>query len=169
MLIKGGRAVDWYHRYTIGYSDMDIWDLWTSTYWRLYNILKAIQYGRHFADDIFKCISLNENIWTSLKLSLKCVPKVPIDHIPACDIYQWRIYASFGLNELTKLQIAIKQVSSERIVSNWLDSLKWHWCISRMCILLCDVIMVIYDICRISNPQSSIGDPRILLIFGVWS
>ena len=115
MLIKGGRAVDWYHRYTIGYSGMDIWDLWTSTYWRRYNILKAIQYGRHFSDDIFKCISLNENIWISLKLSLKCVPKVPIDHIPACDIYQWRIYASFGLNELTKLQIAIKLVSSAKL------------------------------------------------------
>ena len=29
--------------------------------------------GRHFPDDIFKCISLNENVWISIKISLKFV------------------------------------------------------------------------------------------------
>ena len=51
---------------------------------------------RHFADDIFKCIFLNENVWIALKISLKFVPKVWINNIP---VY-WRIYASLGLNEL---------------------------------------------------------------------
>ena len=32
--------------------------------------------GRHFADDIFKCIFLNEKVCISLKISLKFVPKV---------------------------------------------------------------------------------------------
>ena len=45
--------------------------------------LRPRQNGRHFTDDIFKCIFLNENVWISLKLSLKFVPKVRIDVIPA--------------------------------------------------------------------------------------
>ena len=32
------------------------------------------QNGRHFADDMFKCIFLNENFWISNKISLKYVP-----------------------------------------------------------------------------------------------
>ena len=34
---------------------------------------------RHFADDIFKCIFLNENVWISLKFSLKFIPNVRIN------------------------------------------------------------------------------------------
>ena len=47
------------------------------------NTLRPRQYVRHFADDIFKCIFFNENVWISLKFSLKFVPKVPIDNITA--------------------------------------------------------------------------------------
>ena len=46
---------------------------------------------RHFADDIFKCIFLNENIWLSLKISLKFVPKIRINSISAfVQIMAWR-------------------------------------------------------------------------------
>ena len=55
------------------------------------NILRPWQNGRHFADDIFKCIFLNENAWISLKISLKCVPYVRINNIPALvQIMAWR-------------------------------------------------------------------------------
>ena len=47
------------------------------------NTLRPRQHGRHFADDTFKRIFLNENIWISIKISLKFVPKSPIDNIPA--------------------------------------------------------------------------------------
>ena len=47
------------------------------------NTLRPRQNGRHFADDIFKYIFLNENIWISIKISLKFVPKGPINNIPA--------------------------------------------------------------------------------------
>ena len=47
------------------------------------NTLRPRQNGRHFADDIFKCIFLNENVWISNKISLKFVPKGPINNIPA--------------------------------------------------------------------------------------
>ena len=33
------------------------------------------QNGRHFADDIFKCIFVNQNVWILLKVSLKFIPK----------------------------------------------------------------------------------------------
>ena len=55
------------------------------------NTLKPRQNGRHFADAIFKCIFLNENVWTSLKISLKFVPNVGINKIPALvQIMAWR-------------------------------------------------------------------------------
>ena len=36
-----------------------------------------------FADDIIKCIFLDENVLMSLKISLKYVPQVPIDNKPS--------------------------------------------------------------------------------------
>ena len=46
------------------------------------NMLRPRQNGRYFADDVFKCIFLNENVWILLKISLKFVPKIPINNIP---------------------------------------------------------------------------------------
>ena len=46
-------------------------------------ILRPRQNGRHFADDIFKCIFLNENVWIPIKISLKFVLKGRINNIPA--------------------------------------------------------------------------------------
>ena len=46
------------------------------------NSLRLRQNGRHFADDIFKCIVVNENIWIPIKISLKFVPKGSINNIP---------------------------------------------------------------------------------------
>ena len=43
------------------------------------------------ADDIFKCIFLNENLSISIQISLKFVPKGPINNIPALvQIMAWR-------------------------------------------------------------------------------
>ena len=89
------------------------------------NTLRPRQNGRHFADDIFKRIFFNENVWISIKISLKFVPKGPINKIPALfQIMAWRrpgdkplfepmmvslvyrrIYASLGLDELTHKQL----------------------------------------------------------------
>ena len=55
------------------------------------NTLRPRQDGRHFPDDIFICIFLNENEWHSIEISLKFVPKVPINNIPALvQIMAWR-------------------------------------------------------------------------------
>ena len=57
----------------------------------LLNTLRPRQDGRHFPDDIFKCIFLNGNTRMSLKKSLNFVPKVRINNIPALDqIMAWR-------------------------------------------------------------------------------
>ena len=47
------------------------------------NTLRPRQNGRHFTDDIFKCIFLNENVWIPIKISMKFVPRGPINNIPA--------------------------------------------------------------------------------------
>ena len=55
------------------------------------NTLRPRQNGRHFADDILKCIFLNENVYISIEISLKFVPKGPINTIPALvQIMAWR-------------------------------------------------------------------------------
>ena len=48
-----------------------------------FNPLRPRQHGRHFPDDIFKCIFLNEKVLISIKISLKFVPKGQINNIPA--------------------------------------------------------------------------------------
>ena len=55
------------------------------------NTLRPRQNGRHFPDDILKCIFLNGNAWMSLKISLKFIPDVRINNIPAVvHIMAWR-------------------------------------------------------------------------------
>ena len=40
----------------------------------VFNQLRPRQNGHRFADDIFKCIFSNENVWILIKISLKFVP-----------------------------------------------------------------------------------------------
>ena len=47
-----------------------------------FNTLRLRQHGHHFADDIFKCIFLNENIRILNKISLKFIHKGPINNYP---------------------------------------------------------------------------------------
>ena len=46
------------------------------------NTLRPRRNGTHFADDIFKHIFFNENISISIQISLKFVPRGPINNIP---------------------------------------------------------------------------------------
>ena len=57
----------------------------------LVNTLRPRQDGRHFADDIFKYIFLNENVSIAIKISLKFVPKGPINNnLALVQIIAWR-------------------------------------------------------------------------------
>ena len=52
----------------------------TISHIRLINSLRPRQNGRHFLDDTFRRIFLNENITILIKISLKFVPKGPINN-----------------------------------------------------------------------------------------
>ena len=47
------------------------------------NTLRPRQNGCHFSKELFTYIFLTENVWISIRISLKFVPKVPIDNKPA--------------------------------------------------------------------------------------
>ena len=49
----------------------------------VFNSCPPGQDGHHFTDDIFKCIFVNEKLYILIKISLKFVPKGPIDNNPA--------------------------------------------------------------------------------------
>ena len=67
---------------------------------KMVNTLRPRQNGRHFPDDIFKWIFLNENVWILIKIALKFVPKVPINNIPALvQIMAWRQTGDKPLSE----------------------------------------------------------------------
>ena len=64
------------------------------------NTLRPRQNIRHFADDIFKCIFLNENVWIPIKISLKFVPEGPINNIPVLvQVMAWRRRGDKPLSE----------------------------------------------------------------------
>ena len=72
--------------------------VWRST---SFNTLRPRQNGRHFADDTFKRIFMNENVRISINISLKLVPKGLINNIPALvQIMAWRRSGDKPLSEL---------------------------------------------------------------------
>ena len=76
-------------------------NLHTTCTWRIYS-LRPRQNGRRFADDTFKRIFLNETVWILIKISLKFVPRVPINNIPALvQIMAWRRPGDKPLSEPT--------------------------------------------------------------------
>ena len=86
-------------------SDLDLWPLaltfcMLSKTIQLINTLRPRQNGRHFADDTFKRIFLNENSRISIKISLKLVPKGPIYNSPSLvQIMSWRRSGDWPLSE----------------------------------------------------------------------
>ena len=86
--------------------------------WNCINTLRPRQNWRHIADDTFNCILAIENVRSLIEISLKFVPKGPINNIPALVLIMawrspgdkpflhqwwlihWRIFASLSLNEL---------------------------------------------------------------------
>ena len=65
-----------------------------------FNTLRPRRNGRHFPEDIFKRIFLNENILIPIKISLKFVPKGSINNIPALvQMMAWRRSCDKPLSE----------------------------------------------------------------------
>ena len=64
------------------------------------NTSRPRQNGRHFADETFNLIFVNENVRISIKFPLKFVPKGQINNIPALvQIMAWRRTGDKPLSE----------------------------------------------------------------------
>ena len=73
----------------------------------VFNTLRPRHNGRHFADDILKYIFLNKNVWISIEISLKFVPEVPINNIPALvQIMAWRRPGDKPLSEPMMMRLS---------------------------------------------------------------
>ena len=91
------------------------------------NTLRPKQNGRLFADNIFKCIFLNENVGISINSSLKFVPKGPINNNPALvQIMAWRRQGDKPLSEpmmvclLTDICVTRPQWVKARNTQSWI-------------------------------------------------
>ena len=81
----------------------------------MYNTLRPRQNGRHFPDDIFKWIFLNENVWISINISLKFVPRGPINNIPALvQVMAWRRPGHKPLSEPMMVRLPTHHLASMR-------------------------------------------------------
>ena len=73
-----------------------------------FHTLRPRQRGRHFADDTFRHISLNEDVRNSIEISMNFVPKEPINHIPALvQIMAWRRPGDMPLSEPIMVRISM--------------------------------------------------------------
>ena len=97
------------------------------------NTLRPRQNGRHFADDMFKCIFLNENLWIPIEISLTFVPKGSIDNIPALvQIMAWRRPGDKPLSEprMVSLPTHICVTRPQWVNKMWPSKTIW-WCSSH--------------------------------------
>ena len=87
-----------------------------------FNKLRPRQNGRHFTDDLFKCIFLNENVWIPIEISLKFVPKGPINNIavlvqimakrrPGITKCNINVESSYGLSHIYVVEYTINVMS----------------------------------------------------------
>ena len=91
------------------------------------NTLRPRQNGHLFPHDIFKCIFLNENVWILINISLKFVPKGPINNIPALvQIMAWRRPGDKPLSEPMLLVRLLTDICVTR--PQWVNPTHgWHF------------------------------------------
>ena len=92
-----------------------------------FNTLRPRQDGCYFADDVLKCIFLNENLWISLKIPLKFVPRGPINNIPALvQIMAWHRPGDKPLSEPMLVFVpTLICVTQPQLVNVHDDIIKW--------------------------------------------
>ena len=97
-----------------------------------FNTMRPRQSGRHFADDIFKRIFFNENVWISIKISLKFVPKGPINKIPALfQMMAWRRPGDKPLSEAMLVSLLTHKCASRPQWVNKIDK-GYGWVITSL-------------------------------------
>ena len=125
-----------------------------------FDTLRPRQNGRHFPDDIFKFIFLNENVWILIKISLKFVPKSPIDNIPALfQIMAWHRPGDKPLSEAMTVSLLahicvtrpqwVKYISLPVMPSEVFDMLFLYRYNYHVSVLLSILTLIIYPDNRI--------------------
>ena len=87
-----------------------------------FHTLSSRQNGCRFADDSFKCIFLNENVWIAIKISLNFIPKGPINSISALvQIMVWRRPGDKPLSEPMMISL-LMHICATRPQWVWVDT-----------------------------------------------
>ena len=97
-----------------------------------FNTLRPRQNGRHFPDDIFKWIFVNENVWISINISLKFVPRGPVNNIPTLvQVMAWCRPGDKPLSEPMTVSL-LTHICVNR--PHWVKNISWstkiyvnHW------------------------------------------
>ena len=101
------------------------------------NTLRPRQNGRHFPDDIFRSIFVNENVWISINISLKFVLKGPINNIPPLvQIMAWRRPGDKPLSEPMMVSFLMHVCVTWPQWVNIFMPLKEKWVITEIVITL---------------------------------
>ena len=109
---------------------------WLSQVLWLLNTLRPRQNGRRFADDIFKCIFMNENVSFPIKISLKFVPKGLINNIPSLfQIMAWRRPGNKPLSETINFSLPTHIcVARPQWVKTWrCNNMEMHSALLALC------------------------------------
>ena len=114
------------------------------------------------ADDIFKCIFVNENIWISIKIWLKFVPKGRINILYSnigsnnglaptrrqaiiwtnADPIHWHIYAALGGDELTLIIVRRAGLLWSQQDFEWRSSVPLFKCLTVL-----EFSFILFDLC----------------------
>ena len=106
--------------------------------------IEAETNGRHFEDDIFKWIFLNESVWITIKISLKFVPKGPINKIPSLvQIMAWRRPGDKPLSEPMMVDLPTHICVSQ---PQWVNTGVFHMYVTGVCSLTGD-----FGLCILRN------------------
>ena len=103
-----------------------------------FNTFRPRQNGCHIADAIYKCIFLNENVWISIRISLKFVSKGPINNKSA--LVQVMYWHWIDINPLLRPLITWTTDTSIILwsfkiifinICRWFLSITWEYCMFK--------------------------------------
>ena len=107
--------------------------VWLLGWLGLLNTLRPRQNGRHYPEDIFKWIFMSENIWISIKISLKFVARGPVKNIPTLvQIMAWHWPGDKPLSESMMVSLLMHTcITRPQWVKAWYDishimMISWH-------------------------------------------
>ena len=180
--------------FNLKYSPMEIWceTLWrkvqnsdskpinfiqqtaiASDFWqrvlRWINTLRPRQNGQHFPEDIFKLIFFNENIRIFIKISLKFVPKGPINNVRSLvQIMAWRHPGDKTLSEPMMVWL-LMHICVAR--PQWVDTLRpqQNSCLEMpSCVKRPGSTLVQVMACCLMAPSHSLNQCSLLTSQAVW-